>query len=184
MLGSVPVMIAITYYDQERRSRETCSRGSLSACHHCRVRGGLGRALGSSSTALNRLGCQGLLGKLETPGGSSARSPSQLSPVPSAHALSSTEAPSTSGPGQPRLGPLLAAHGPVHSRPSCSEDFLPPAWNILLHSPVMGGSVLSMGPGFQECGLAPLPGRGQKTEAPLEGKGGGGGAGRGPSQTG
>lgn len=28
--------------------------------------------------------------------------------------------------------------------------------------------MLSMGPGFQECGLAPLPGKGQKTEALLE----------------
>lgn len=32
--------------------------------------------------------------------------------------------------------------------------------------------MLSMDLGFQECGLAPLPGRGQKTEALLEGEGG------------
>lgn len=42
--------------------------------------------------------------------------------------------------------------------------------------------MLSMGTGIQERGLAPLPGRGQKTEAPLEGKGGVGREGWGPSQ--
>lgn len=39
-----------------------------------------------------------------------------------------------------------------------------------------------MGLGFQECGLAPLPGRGQKTEALLEGEGGEGRPGGDPSR--
>lgn len=42
----------------------------------------------------------------------------------------------------------------------------------------------SVGPGFQECGLAPLPGKGQKTEALLEGEGGKGRTRRGPFQAG
>lgn len=42
--------------------------------------------------------------------------------------------------------------------------------------------MLSVGPGIQERGLAPLPGRCQRTEAPLEGEGGVGREGQGPSQ--
>ena len=75
-----------------------------------------------------------------------------LLPYPICLSLNSPEAPAHLAISSPSRAPCWLPKGPICSRPSCSGDFLPLAWNVLLHWPCHRRKCAQHGPrGFRSA---------------------------------
>lgn len=125
MLGSVPATVAMTCDHQARRNREMRSCRSLRARQDCRVRGGLGRALGFSRAAQSRM--SGSDGQTGDPRRLQRQAPFPALSCPICSCPEQRGGSSTSGPGRPAWAPAGCSQpgsfppGPLLPKTSCLQ---------------------------------------------------------------